>query len=303
MTAELFYLGISWIFGTFFLLIGLVSLINAPLAGLSFILISLLILPPIRTFVYLKTNKELSAKIRARAIFILFTASVFFFWQSQERKAEEIAIQKAKEQAERVVLENQANIDYFNANSSQILSEAKIALESKDYRTVISLSSKYLTSGNNELAAIHAEAIAKLAEARAKLAEIQKAEERKRAETKAELAEIQKAEERRQIAEKEAAYRQSLQCWGDKFSITAASECKNHVERLAKYSYEWTDGIFEPKFSHFRWKNQEAGIITYIGDKIKFQNGFGAWQNYVYECDFDTNAKIPVSVKADPGRY
>jgi hypothetical protein len=51
-TVEIFYLGVSWTIGIFFLLIGLVSLINSPLAGLSLILISSMILPPIRTFVY-----------------------------------------------------------------------------------------------------------------------------------------------------------------------------------------------------------------------------------------------------------
>jgi hypothetical protein len=42
------------------------------------------------------------------------------------------------------------------------------------------------------------------------------------------------------------------------------------------------------KFSHFRWKDEARGVMAYIGDKIRFQNGFGAWQPHVYECDLDT---------------
>lgn len=100
----------------------------------------------------------------------------------------------------------------------------------------------------------------------------------------------------------EAACKTDLQCWGSKHNLEATIRCDGEVEKLAKYSHEWTDGILEAKFSHFRWKNKPAGIVTYIGDKIKFQNGFGAYQAYTYECDFDTIAKQAVAVRAEPGR-
>lgn len=95
---------------------------------------------------------------------------------------------------------------------------------------------------------------------------------------------------------------QDLGCLGEKHLVSASVRCKRQVEALAKYSAEWTDGFLEPKFSHYRWKNKSAGIVTYIGDKVKFQNGFGAWQNMVYECDFDTNSERPVGARAEPGR-
>ena len=84
-----------------------------------------------------------------------------------------------------------------------------------------------------------------------------------------------------------AACKTDLQCWAEKHHASASVYCVNYVEKMAKYSFEWTDGMFESKFSHFRWKNINQGVTTYIGDKIKFQNGFGAWQNMTYECDFD----------------
>lgn len=93
-----------------------------------------------------------------------------------------------------------------------------------------------------------------------------------------------------------------LQCWGDKHNVAAGVYCDDYVEKLAKYSHEWTDGMLEPKFSHFRWKDRSKGYITYIGDKIKFQNGFGAWQNYVYECDLDPETNTVLDVRAQPGR-
>lgn len=87
-------------------------------------------------------------------------------------------------------------------------------------------------------------------------------------------------------ADKERACRQNLQCWGDRTSIAAAVFCQDHIERMAQYAHEWTDGWTEPKFSRFKWKDREAGEITYIGDKMRFQNGLGAWENIIYECDF-----------------
>jgi hypothetical protein len=56
----------------------------------------------------------------------------------------------------------------------------------------------------------------------------------------------------------------------------------------------------EAKFSHFRWKNAEnrdAGIVTYIGDKVKFQNGYGAWQRVTYECDFDPTGESVLDIR------
>ena len=86
-----------------------------------------------------------------------------------------------------------------------------------------------------------------------------------------------------------SACQQDLQCWGNKHSIRATFVCKPYIEKLAKYDFEWTDGWLDSKFSHFRWKNRKEGAITFLGDKIKLQNGFGAWQSYVYECDYLPN--------------
>lgn len=93
----------------------------------------------------------------------------------------------------------------------------------------------------------------------------------------------------------------TLQCWGDKHSVSAAARCQRPIERLAKYSHKWTDELVEPKMSRFRWKNKEKGIITYLGDKIQFQNGFGAWQNVIYECDYDPATKKVLDIRITKG--
>lgn len=46
----------------------------------------------------------------------------------------------------------------------------------------------------------------------------------------------------------------------------------------------------------------DAGIVTYLGDRIQFQNGYGAYLNHSYACDFDTESEHVVNATAAPGR-
>ncbi len=84
--------------------------------------------------------------------------------------------------------------------------------------------------------------------------------------------------------------------------MSAGFRCVDYVEKMAKYNAKWTDGMLEPKFSHARWKDKQNKIITAIGDKVQFQNGFGAYQNYIYECDLDIEGEVVYDVRANPGK-
>lgn len=117
------------------------------------------------------------------------------------------------------------------------------------------------------------------------------------------------SEEEKQAAKQaaetaDAACMQDLQCIGNKGTITAGVYCPEHIEKLAKNSAKWTDGALEPKFSRFRWKDKEAGIVTHLGDKVQFQNGFGAYINMIYSCDLDMKQGqgVVVGVDAAEGR-
>jgi hypothetical protein len=74
------------------------------------------------------------------------------------------------------------------------------------------------------------------------------------------------------------------------------------IERLAKNNFEWIDKWYEPKFSHFRWRDRTNHTVTYIGDRIKFQNGFGAWILSIYECDFSAKTGNVLDVRASAGQ-
>ena len=93
-----------------------------------------------------------------------------------------------------------------------------------------------------------------------------------------------------------------LQCTANKKMINASFKCAPLIERLAENNFEWTDKWYEPKLSHFRWKDRTAQVVTYSGDKIKFQNGFGAWVLSKYECDYNVALDAALDVRASAGR-
>lgn len=103
-------------------------------------------------------------------------------------------------------------------------------------------------------------------------------------------------------ADSQECKKDDLQCLGDKGVIAAGVYCQDQIEKHAMHSVKWTDGTFETKFSRFRWKDKANGIITYIGDKAEFQNGFGAFTPVIYECDLGTDQKTVLDVRVTEGR-
>lgn len=93
-----------------------------------------------------------------------------------------------------------------------------------------------------------------------------------------------------------------LSCLGNQGIIGASVYCVGPIERMALHDVKWTDGFLEMKFSRFRWKDKAAGVITYIGDKVQFQNGFGAFSPMTYECDMDRNEETVRGVRVYDGR-
>jgi hypothetical protein len=98
---------------------------------------------------------------------------------------------------------------------------------------------------------------------------------------------------------KKAECKTNLKCTGDENIFLASAYCQDEIARLARYSVRWTDTT---KFSRFRWLNKKQGSVTFVGDKVEFQNGFGAFMPHTYECDFDPASKKVLDVRAAPGR-
>lgn len=120
--------------------------------------------------------------------------------------------------------------------------------------------------------------------------------------------EVKAAEEARKLAEKAAEEKKAaecksdLQCWTDKYYFDASVLCKAVIESMAKYDYEWTDGITTPTFKKIAWADKKKGTVTYFGDEVKMQNGFGNFLRQRYACKFDPTAKTVLDVKIEAGR-
>jgi hypothetical protein len=95
---------------------------------------------------------------------------------------------------------------------------------------------------------------------------------------------------------KEASCRNDLQCWGPRHMADAQTACAPLIEAYAKNNFEWTDGWGE-KFDKARLEGN--GRITYLGNYIKFQNGFGAWSIMNYECTYDPSTKRALSATVE----
>lgn len=91
------------------------------------------------------------------------------------------------------------------------------------------------------------------------------------------------------------------QCNYDRNLVDASSKCKPLIERSAKHEYEWTDGLVDSIFSHASIDSKE-NRLTFIGDKVKFTNGFNAKTNMTYACTLDLKTKEIVDFKISEGK-
>ena len=105
------------------------------------------------------------------------------------------------------------------------------------------------------------------------------------------LADWGRPTEEEKQAGKELICRQDLQCWGERHIVDATVTCEVLIERMAKYDYEWTNGFLERKLQRWRWEDRAVGTIAYTGNRVKFQNGFGAWQHMTYWCFYDPGSE------------
>jgi hypothetical protein len=117
--------------------------------------------------------------------------------------------------------------------------------------------------------------------------------------TKAEKIAKDKADEVARIAQEKANLLNS-DYLSENYGVEANFECQPEVEKLAKFNYEWFDRWHESKFSSYVTKVYTPGVLIIVGDKIKFQNGFGSWQIMEYRCEYDTQNKKVLDVSAQP---
>lgn len=81
----------------------------------------------------------------------------------------------------------------------------------------------------------------------------------------------------------------SSQAWAEPSNSDYARanvKCVRAVEEVALYDFKWMDSWYEMKFE-FVMRDKVTNFDSYATDKIRFQNGFGAWLRYVCVCVWD----------------
>ncbi|MEN9461368.1 MAG: hypothetical protein RIS84_1388 [Pseudomonadota bacterium] len=159
------YLIFNYILGIFFLLSGIILLLNNIIPAILLLTIAFLLLPPVRAFLYFKLNRTLSPTVRTLSVLLLLVIFSGVSSQYEDIKKQELAAQEEKARIEKIASERQKLAAYFDANSAQILADAKASLIANDYQNTILLTTKYIGLGNDQLVTIHNEAKAKLEQA------------------------------------------------------------------------------------------------------------------------------------------
>lgn len=86
----------------------------------------------------------------------------------------------------------------------------------------------------------------------------------------------------------------------DNYSSRATAACAMQVVKYAKGNYEWVSGLGEKKFPLVYAETKGPGIFVIGGDKVRFQNAFGAWQVMSYQCAYDALNDRVVGVNIGP---
>ena len=249
------YLTLNWVFGVLLGLSGLLLLTESPLAGICLATISLLLMPPVRSFVFTKTNKEIPFKLRAISIFVLFIASGIFVGQSDQKKATELEVHKAEEQAQKIAKARQDNIDYFNSHKEEILASASSALSEKNYQVVVSQTSKYLLANDDDLNEIHG--LAKSALDEIKKAEKEAKEKSQREAKTKELVAKLKTVPGSEFPENKNLYQQLVKLNPDNTS---------YQQKLDFYSQKLSEKIKKDKREQERLKKEREARFAKFGE-------------------------------------
>lgn len=79
-------------------------------------------------------------------------------------------------------------------------------------------------------------------------------------------------------------------------------KCRAAVESLARYDHEWLVGMFTASTGTFPVirGQKEDGFVLLMGNKIKFQNGYGAFQQMNYACKYNFIFGTVLDVGAEP---
>ena len=71
------------------------------------------------------------------------------------------------------------------------------------------------------------------------------------------------------------------------WSAEAEVQCAPKIEARALYTSRWTEGFFDSKFERVALQPPDYETVKYSGNKVEFQNAFGAWVRQGYDCIYN----------------
>lgn len=92
-----------------------------------------------------------------------------------------------------------------------------------------------------------------------------------------------------------------LRCAALKAVREASEFCRQPIEQLAAFSPQWAEPGADSIFHDYTWLDERKGTITYIGNKVHFQNAGGGRMPVAYECDFDPATNQVLDARARVG--
>jgi hypothetical protein len=93
------------------------------------------------------------------------------------------------------------------------------------------------------------------------------------------------------------------QKFGSDAIVGCAAEADDYLRSVVTYDFKWDDiGFFGIKFDHYLTKVPAPGVLTQVTNKVKLQNGFGAYKHVHLYCDYDTQAKKVLGYRIEDPR-
>jgi hypothetical protein len=157
------YLALNWLFGIIFLLLTLLTLPSSILGGLCLLVVSFMLLPPVRNYAYSKIKKEIPVEKRAIAITILIVLFFVFVVQAQREQERLVEAEKAEKRAEQAAQAKQEKIKYFQANRDSIISSLQTDFKEGNFGSVVEKSGEYLLTDDPQVTELHTQAQAEIA--------------------------------------------------------------------------------------------------------------------------------------------
>lgn len=98
--------------------------------------------------------------------------------------------------------------------------------------------------------------------------------------------------------------KKDLRCIGEKLVADAeiSIACRHKVDARAKNDSQWDDGILSPRFSKFAWQAAPGGNVVLLGDRVRFQNGFGNFVRMSYACTVNPDSHTIVETQVYQGK-